>query len=503
MKGTGKGTVLSHSADSRVHTLVNTENSLILNPGQTLDLKVEGTYTGSSAPTATAQLINLGHDPYTLPPALPSHDGTKYNYDEVLMKSILFYEAQRSGKLPTDNRIPWRGDSAINDTGDNGEDLTGGWYDAGDHVKFNLPMAASTTVLTWGLIAYMEAYQDSGQLDHMYSCIKWPLDYLLKCHVSKFEFYVQVGKAELDHNYWGRPENMTMPRPAYKITAQKPGSDIAAETAAAFAAGYLAYHNTNKTYANILLMHARDLYEFAISYQGKYSDSVPEAKGFYQSYDAQDELCWGGAWMYLATREQKYLTEAEKHYEPGAAWGQSWDEKNTGCMVMLYKVTRKDIYKTDIESTFKSWMPGGTIPYTPRGLAYRLTWGSLRYASNMAMLALMAADEGIHPTEYRHWAQSQIHYALGDTGHSYVVGFGVNSPTQPHHRSSSCPLVPAPCSNRELQQTGPNTHILYGALVGGPDQSDHYEDRRDDYVKNEVACDYNSGFQTAVAGKMM
>ena len=45
------------------------------------------------------------------------------------MKSILFYEAQRSGKLPANNRIPWRGDSALNDAGNNGEDLTGGWYD--------------------------------------------------------------------------------------------------------------------------------------------------------------------------------------------------------------------------------------------------------------------------------------------------------------------------------------------------------------------------------------
>lgn len=56
-------------------------------------------------------------------------DGTKYNYDEIIEKSILFYAAQRSGKLPADNPIPWRGDSALHDHGDNGEDLTGGWYD--------------------------------------------------------------------------------------------------------------------------------------------------------------------------------------------------------------------------------------------------------------------------------------------------------------------------------------------------------------------------------------
>jgi len=47
----------------------------------------------------------------------------------VLTKSLLFYEAERSGKLPANNRIPWRGDSALDDQGDNGEDLSGGYYD--------------------------------------------------------------------------------------------------------------------------------------------------------------------------------------------------------------------------------------------------------------------------------------------------------------------------------------------------------------------------------------
>ena len=48
---------------------------------------------------------------------------------DVLHMSMLFYEAQRSGKLPANNRIAWRNDSALNDKGNDGEDLTGGWYD--------------------------------------------------------------------------------------------------------------------------------------------------------------------------------------------------------------------------------------------------------------------------------------------------------------------------------------------------------------------------------------
>ena len=56
-----------------------------------------------------------------------------YDYDEVLHKSLLFYEAQRSGALPSGNRIPYRGDSAMGDAKDGYTgaqiDLTGGYYD--------------------------------------------------------------------------------------------------------------------------------------------------------------------------------------------------------------------------------------------------------------------------------------------------------------------------------------------------------------------------------------
>ena len=40
----------------------------------------------------------------------------------------MFYEAQRSGKLPASNRIPYRKDSALTDGQDVGKDLSGGKY---------------------------------------------------------------------------------------------------------------------------------------------------------------------------------------------------------------------------------------------------------------------------------------------------------------------------------------------------------------------------------------
>jgi len=52
-----------------------------------------------------------------------------YDYKQVLRDSLLFYEAQRSGRLPADQKVTWRKDSALNDQGDQGQDLTGGYYD--------------------------------------------------------------------------------------------------------------------------------------------------------------------------------------------------------------------------------------------------------------------------------------------------------------------------------------------------------------------------------------
>ena len=40
-----------------------------------------------------------------------------------------------------------------------------------------------------------------------------------------------------------------------------------------------------------------------------------------------------------------------------------------------------------------------------------------------------------------------------------------------------------------------NSFILEGALVGGPNQTDHFEDDRKNVKQSEVALDYNAGFQ--------
>ena len=99
-------------------------------------------------------------------PALPQ-------YKEALELSLLFYRAQRSGSLGPDNKVPWRSDAHTEDRGRGGEDLSGGYYDAGDYVKFGFPLAFSLTMLAWGGLEFTAGYEDSGLMAELEEAVRW------------------------------------------------------------------------------------------------------------------------------------------------------------------------------------------------------------------------------------------------------------------------------------------------------------------------------------------
>lgn len=163
-------------------------------------------------------------------------------------------------------------------------DLTGGYYDAGDNVKFNFPMAYSTTMLSWSVIEYGKRMHK--QLANARAAIRWSTDYLLKCSSSvPNRLYVGVGEPNADHKCWERPEDMDTPRNVYWVSPDKPGSDVAAETAAALAAASMVFKKVDEKYAKKLVATAKKVMDFAMKYQGRYSDSLGGAVcPFYCSY---------------------------------------------------------------------------------------------------------------------------------------------------------------------------------------------------------------------------
>lgn len=151
----------------------------------------------------------------------------------------------------------------------------------------------------------------------------------------------QVGNPKLDHSCWNRPEDMTEKRPLRQVNTSAPGTEVAAETAAALASASLVFKSVDSTYASSLLKHAKQLFAFADKYRKSYSISIPEVQSFYNSTGYGDELLWAAGWLYHATGENSYFQFATgKTAETFGNWGNptwfSWDNKLAGAQVRYF-----------------------------------------------------------------------------------------------------------------------------------------------------------------------
>ena len=485
-------------------------------PGETPDVENLAFYNGDEITALVNTEPFVSHETpaspettvtSTEPTATTGNGSGQFRYGEVVQKSFLFYEAQRSGELPDDNRISWRGDSGLNDGADVGIDLTGGYHDAGDHIKFGLPLASSLTTLAWGGVEYEDAYKRLGQWDELLDAVKWGTDWILKAHVNPNgqtqDVYVQVGAARFDHQIWAPAEETTAYRPAYKIDRNNPGTEVAADYAASLASASIIFRNENQAYADRLINEAKQLYEFAENNLGRYSDSIADVNPQYTSHSGyEDELIWGASWLYRATGEQQYLNKARQYADrfgiyPGNTT-LSWDNKTAGALILLAQ-TGEQRYIDIAENWLDSWLPGGgAATYTQGGFAWNGRWGSLRTTANTAFLASVFHETVEANPRYRDFTETQIDYILGDNprNSSYVVGFGNNSPQRAHHRSASGSSF----NNVNFRDERPNENIIYGALVGGPQSPNDFDwrDDRGDAIGNEVALDYNAAFTGAV-----
>jgi endoglucanase len=432
-----------------------------------------------------------------------------YNYAEALQKAIYFYECQQSGPLPTWNRAKglWRGDSQL------GCAVLGGWVDAGDDVKFGLPMANSAAMLGWAYYEWPSAFIASGQDAALKNNIKWVCDYFVACDRGTDMCY-QIGNGGAAHSFWGPIEVSEKKKGVYPAFYCK-ASCVTAETAAALALGYLVLGDT--TY----LTHAKSLFNLADTTR---SDAdYTAAAGYYNSWSGfWDELCFAAIWLYMATKDSSYLTKAESYVanfnKQGQTtdieyqYGNSWDDVHYSALLMLAKITGKQQYHDFIKMHLDWWtvgVNGAKITYTPGGLAWLQQWGPLRYSMNTSFLAFIYADfvgDTTLKARYQNFAISQVNYCLGDNpnNRSYVVGFGNNPPVHPHHRTAH--------GSWSDQQSVPanHRHTIYGALVGGPGSGDDFTDLISDdpdtdtdlisnYPANEVACDYNAAFVGCLA----
>eukprot|EP00897_Mesotaenium_endlicherianum_P006856 jgi/Mesen1/6199/ME000032S05488 len=475
----------------------------------------------------------------------------QYNYADALDKAICFFEGQRSGVLPSTQRETWRGNSGLSDGKAEGVDLTGGYYDAGDNIKFGFPMAFTVTILSWSALEYPAQLSSASQTGYLQAAIRWGTDWFIKAHTSANTLWGQVGEGVSDHSCWERPEDMDTLRTASAITEANPGTELAGEAAAAMAAASMVFKSSDAAYSSSLLTHAKQLFDFANKYRGDYSVSIPNVQAYYKSWSGyNDELVWAAAWLYRATGDATYLNFILSNEASLTGTGYqvmfTWDNKFAGAQILLANVnpalrftnpsanvftvllkkqydtsdgattTLLQKFKTAADAYVCSILPNNplhTVSITPGGLVFQGTINS-QYALDAALLIdiygdyLTAANQPftcgsttIPVATAQAFAKSQMDYLLGTNpkSMSYMVGFGANYPQQLHHRGSSVPSIvdhPAKIACGESwayeSSTSPNPNVHVGAIVAGPDQTDNWVDDRTNYNYNEPTTYINA-----------
>lgn len=413
------------------------------------------------------------------------------NYAKALQYSLYLYDANMCGpQVGEKSQLDWRDDCHTYDSSVSTPygtmDLSGGFHDAGDHVKFGLPGAYSATMLGWGYYEFKDAFTQTGQAAHLQTITDYFCDYFKRCTVMSGStvqaFCYQVGDGDTDHAQWCPPENQTLARPAYFATSSNPCTDVVAETAAALAMNYINFGNKED------LTYAKALYSFAKSN----NKANHQSQSYYQGSCYLDDLALASILLYKATNTSSYKSDCASWISQSnwayttnqpLCWDSVWPAVNAIYANEWNRVSANiDVLKN-----------GNT---TPQGYACHTNWGSARYNTAQQLMGLVY-DKHNSSSAYSAWAKGQMDYLFGNNnaGYCYMVGYSSNSVTQPHHRAASG-YNDFPSENRGVAYK----HVLVGALVGGPDNSDNYYDEADKYEYTEVATDYNAAFVGALAG---
>lgn len=84
---------------------------------------------------------------------------------------------------------------------------------------------------------------------------------------------------------------------------------------------------------------------------------------------------------------------------------------------------------------------------------------------------------------------------------SYVVGYGTKFPKHVHHRGASIPgsnKVSCTGGWKWRDSRNPNPHNITGAMVGGPDKFDKFQDARTSFKYTEPTMAGNAGLTAAL-----
>lgn len=379
-------------------------------------------------------------------------------------------------------------------------DVTGGWYDAGDHGKyvvnggFSLWMMQNQyeTALKYG---YEDAYADgtmyipenSNGLPDLLDEARWEMDWMFSMIVDSGEYEGMVYHKAHDEKWTAlgiAPADDDMKR-----IVKPPTTAATLNFAACAAQASRLWKGLDDSFSEKCLEAAEKTYAAAKKHPDMFApldESI--GGGAYGDTDVEDEFYWAAMELFITTGNEDYYDDTTEsqfflNVPTSLGGGESvdtvgtFDWGNTAALGTFSAALNPDSFdKRDVEiinDAFTSAADhyielessqGYGVPYGQSSLSYNdsdkgYIWGSNSFAADNAIVLaygyMLSGDE-----KYLDGAIGGMDYLLGRNAmdYSYVTGYGSHTTENPHHRfwanqvDSSFPK--APCG---VMAGGPNS----------------------------------------------
>lgn len=235
----------------------------------------------------------------------------------------------------------------------------------------------------------------------------------------------------------------------------------------------------------------------------------------------------------MATKKPIYLEFIQEEAISASVSEFSWDLKYAGAQVLLSKLYfngQKGLegFKQHADNYICSVLPESPyhqVNITPGGMINLRDGANAQYVTGAALVFSLYSDalakhnqviqcgnQQFNSAHLIAFAKQQMDYLLGKNpqGRSYMVGFGQNPPLQAHHRGASVPVLSeskaanVKCAltfNNWYSKNVPNPNELTGAIVGGPDRNDDFQDLRTKSSMTEPTT-YTNSLAVGVLAKL-
>ncbi|KMQ50436.1 endoglucanase [Chitinispirillum alkaliphilum] len=445
---------------------------------------------------------------------------SEHDYALAQHLSTYFLGAQRCGD--TQSWIHPSGGCHLTDGEAVGRDLTGGWHDCGDYIKFHVTGPYAAFTFLYGYFNYPEAYPDNysqaysapppNGIPDILDEVKIQTDYLIK-GVHNGTAYWQVGDGR-DHNSFSDPITNSFQqlydesniRAVYSTTSGR--SNALGDAAAALALMSVVYREFDEDYADECLEAAKQYYDIARINPFGTGNARDSHYDWMEGIEWEDNVGLAAAMLYRATGDEGYLNQAIS-YAYGISTGVhfSYGRMNHILFLELYSITSDPRWLHPVSSR----VSGYSVDWC--GYWHNVNWGSLRNASNAAMLAALYHMHTGNRSAYE-FAKRNVDFILGshdgfanvDSNFSFLIGYnelGGGYPRHPHHAAAFGKGGDAWSLYREERSNPGSVNYEYeltGGLAGGPESlCGNFYDNIDNYVSSEYCIYYNAAFTSAVA----